>query len=74
MSSPFYSQLRTEKQLGYVVFETPLPLRKAPGLAFVVQSPVADPLTLETHISSFMDEMGEQMLSMTDAQLEKYKT
>ncbi|WP_370278408.1 insulinase family protein [Pontibacterium sp.] len=73
MSSPFYSRLRTEKQLGYVVFETPLPLRKAPGLAFVVQSPVADPLTLETHISSFMDEMGEQMLSMTDAQLDKYK-
>ena len=73
MSSPFYSRLRTEKQLGYVVFETPLPLRKAPGLAFVVQSPVADPLSLEEHITHFMDDMGDQMLAMSDTQLEKYK-
>lgn len=73
MASPFYSRLRTEKQLGYVVFETPLPLRKAPGLAFVVQSPVADPLALEDHILAFMDEMNDQMHAMSSSQLEKYK-
>lgn len=73
LASPFYSRLRTEQQLGYVVFQTPLPLRRAPGMAFVVQSPVADPLTLEQHINQFMSEMREQMVSMDEVELERYK-
>ncbi len=73
MASPFYSSLRTEKQLGYVVFGTPLQLRKAPGMALVVQSPVADPVTLESHIDSFMKEMNDRMVTMSEEQLEQYK-
>ncbi|MBY4677967.1 insulinase family protein [Marinobacterium arenosum] len=73
MASPFYTRLRTEQQLGYVVFQTPIQLRKAPGLAFVVQSPVADPLQLETHIDQFMGEMRDSLLTMNEAELERYK-
>ncbi|WP_315982825.1 hypothetical protein [Aliamphritea spongicola] len=41
MEAPFYTSLRTEQQLGYVVFATPLQMQDVPGLAFVVQSPTA---------------------------------
>lgn len=73
IASPFYTRLRTEQQLGYVVFGTALPLRKAPGLAFVVQSPVADPVTLENRIDSFLQQMGDTLSTMDNATLERFK-
>ncbi len=39
LQAPYFQQLRTEQQLGYVVFATPLPLMDVPGNAFIVQSP-----------------------------------
>ncbi|MFK7733539.1 MAG: insulinase family protein [Pseudomonadales bacterium] len=39
LQAPYFQQLRTEQQLGYVVFATPLPLLDVPGNAFIVQSP-----------------------------------
>ncbi|GGK76376.1 insulinase family protein [Amphritea balenae] len=73
MAAPFYSKLRTEQQLGYVVFETALPLRKAPGLAFVVQSPNTDPLGLEKSIDTFVNQMGKQLTKMDSNQLKRFK-
>ncbi|WP_369601552.1 insulinase family protein [Hahella sp. SMD15-11] len=37
----YYERLRTEKQLGYIVFASPYPVLEVPGLAFIVQSPRA---------------------------------
>lgn len=73
MAAPFYSRLRTEQQLGYVVFETALPLNKAPGLAFVVQSPNTDPIALEQHIDEFIGGMQSTLSQMTEEKLEQYK-
>ena len=73
VKAPFYSQLRTEQQLGYIVFGTALPLRQAPGLAFVVQSPNTDPLGLERHIDTFVEQMGKQLNRMNSQQLNQYK-
>jgi len=39
LQSPFYSSLRTEQQLGYIVFLGSLQLKEVPGSVFVVQSP-----------------------------------
>ncbi len=73
VSSPFYNQLRTEKQLGYIVFGTPLKLGKAPGLAFVVQSPVAEPQELEAHINDFVGNLRVTIDNMSPQQLERFK-
>lgn len=54
VSAPFYNELRTERQLGYVVHAGSSALLDVPGLAFIVQSPVADPGTLETHVQAFL--------------------
>ena len=37
LSSQFYTQLRTEEQLGYVVFSSAMPIIQVPGLVFVVR-------------------------------------
>jgi insulysin len=73
VSSPFYTQLRTEKQLGYIVFGTPLVLGKAPGLAFTVQSPVAEPQQLQGHITEFVTSIGDTLDNLTPQQLERFK-
>jgi len=72
-STPFYHQLRTEKQLGYIVFGTPVVMAKTPGLAFVVQSPVAEPQALESHIREFVETLEQRVESLTPAQLTKLK-
>ncbi len=38
VKSAFFNELRTERQLGYVVAAVPLPLAALPGLAFLVES------------------------------------
>ena len=72
-ASPFYQTLRTEKQLGYIVFGTPLTLGNAPGLAFVVQSPVAEPLALEQHIQAFVEDLGGNIDAISQEHLNQFK-
>jgi secreted Zn-dependent insulinase-like peptidase len=74
LSTPFYSSLRTEQQLGYVVFATALPMRKAPGLAFVIQSPNTNPVGLETQINTFIEHMTGTLKAMNEQQLDSFKS
>lgn len=67
LSAPFYGELRTDKQLGYVVFAGATPLLDVPGLVFVVQSPIADPGTIETHVQAFLHDFRGFVAAM-DAQ------
>lgn len=59
----FYHQLRTEKQLGYIVAAISLPLRTLENTLMVVQSPVADEKKLIAHIDQFLD---QQVNSITE--------
>jgi insulysin len=73
VSAPFYNDLRTEKQLGYVVFAGPSTLLDVPGLMFVVQSPVATPGMLENHIQAFLHDYLDALPQMNSAQFEANK-
>lgn len=73
VSSDFYTQLRTEKQLGYIVFGTPIMMVKTPGLALVVQSPVAEPQILETHIKNFVSDLETTLRNLNPMQLDRLK-
>ncbi|MEX1032038.1 MAG: insulinase family protein [Cellvibrionaceae bacterium] len=52
VEAPFFHQLRTERQLGYVVFVSSLPLKDVPGTVMVVQSPIA---SLDALIGAILD-------------------
>lgn len=59
LRSPFFHQLRTEQQLGYVVFTSALPIADYPGMVLVAQSPKATPLELRTAFDGFLDSVPE---------------
>lgn len=54
LQSPFYTQLRTEKQLGYVVDVVPMPFKTIEGSVFVVQSPANSAEQLMQEINNFL--------------------
>lgn len=54
LQSTFFNELRTEKQLGYIVFLTSMLLKEVPGNMFVVQSPSAPLEVLVQEVQSFV--------------------
>tara|TARA_R110001583_G_scaffold5084_3_gene28055 strand:+ start:2632 stop:5439 length:2808 start_codon:yes stop_codon:yes gene_type:complete len=73
IEAPFYTELRTEKQRGYVVFATPMPIQEHPALALVVQSPSASPDTLLSDIASFFARGAALIEALDSNSLESYR-
>lgn len=73
LASPFFSSLRTEQQLGYVVFAGPRPFEKHPGVIFVVQSPKLDPIGIENRVDQFLLDQRGALAKLTDSDLEQYR-
>jgi insulysin len=61
LQSNFYNELRTEQQLGYIVFVTDMSLKEVPGSAFVVQSPQASVPHIQQSIQNFLATYIEQL-------------
>ena len=54
--SPFFFQeMRTEKQYGYIVGVGYVPINRYPGIAFYIQSPHTDAVTLTQAIDEFIE-------------------
>jgi len=71
--APFYTDLRTEKQLGYIVSAGPSHLLEVPGLVFIVQSPVAAPGVLQGYIQAFLHDFAAALPAMGAAELQAHK-
>jgi insulysin len=68
VSSPFYTQLRTEEQLGYVVFASAMPVIQVPGLLFAVQSPNARPDAIEARMDAFLLSAAKRFADLDPAE------
>jgi len=55
IAAPFYTELRTEKQRGYIVFSSNYPIQERAGLALVVQSPSTPTAQLVTDMEGFLE-------------------
>ena len=73
LETPFYAQLRTEKQLGYAVYTRNLSFEKVPGIAFVIQSPETDPGLLQLHIEKFLRDAPQWLADMSEDEFAKNK-
>ncbi|SJN14212.1 Protease III precursor [Halomonas citrativorans] len=73
LETPFYQQLRTEEQLGYIVNAGYSPLLEAPGIALLVQSPDVDSETVAAHMDAFLADAGEALEQLDDAELDAYR-
>ena len=54
LRAPFFNELRTEKQLGYIVFAGSMSLKEVPASVLVVQSPTAQVAELQQEIGQFL--------------------
>ncbi len=74
LSSPFYSEIRTEKQRGYIVFATPIPLAQVPGFTLITQSHVVGPKTLSNDYQSFLVTYRDTLSEMSAEEFEQHKS
>ena len=65
LKADFYTRLRTEKQLGYIVSSGAYPLIDVPGLFFLIQSPVAGPAVLHSELEGFLSQKMDQLAGIT---------
>jgi secreted Zn-dependent insulinase-like peptidase len=73
LRTPYFNDLRTQQQLGYAVFVTPSVLRRTPGLAFVVQSPVAGAKALVQATETFLANYRPVLANMQESEFNEYK-
>jgi len=71
--APFYSDLRTEKQLGYVVGSSISPMHRVPGLMFYVQSPTMESTGLRSEIDGFLTAFDEKVAALGEEDLQRLK-
>lgn len=70
LGTPYFNDLRTERQLGYVVSAGAWVRVNTPGVFFVVQSPVASPAAVEAATLAFLEAYRERLARMPVAEFE----
>lgn len=73
LSAPYYERLRTEEQLGYIVFATQYPQQTVPGLAFIVQAPQATPEQIYTSSLDFFADFSATLAKMSATEFANYQ-
>lgn len=71
LKTPFFTELRTEQQLGYLVHAYYTRNDVVPGLRFAIQSSSAGPVELEERVDEFVAAFHETLKAMPD---EEYET
>jgi secreted Zn-dependent insulinase-like peptidase len=73
LSERFFNELRTERQLGYVIRANRIQYSKTPGLEFVIQSPSAGPDQLDKQILQFFASYAEKLPKMKAEEFSNYQ-
>lgn len=73
ISSPFYEDIRTTRQLGYIVYATPFEMLETPALGFVVQSPTASQGEIDQAVREFTTGFEETLGNINKERLEREK-
>jgi secreted Zn-dependent insulinase-like peptidase len=73
LGAPFFNELRTERQLGYVAFAQSYPLYRVPGLVFAVQSPVAAPGVLAKEFEDFLQRQAAAAQPLDEASFTRHR-
>jgi len=69
----FFTQLRTNEQLGYVVGSSPYPVDDIPGFGLYVQATATDLVSLKARMDKFRDEFIFQLKAIDPAAIEQFK-
>lgn len=70
LSEPFFNELRTQKQLGYIVMSRPVNTRDVLGAQFMVQSPKRSCEYIVECVNDFLVGMKEKVSQLSDEDFE----
>ena len=73
IQTPFFSDLRSVQQLGYVVFSANVPVGQVPGTMFVIQSPDVPPEKMEVAVVEFLDQFHSWLVDLSSSEFEAYR-
>ncbi len=73
LRTPYFSDLRTDQQLGYVVSAGSRLMNDRNGLIFLVQSPVQGADYLEAATQSFLKKYLQSLVGMAEPEFEQHK-
>ena len=73
LHNPYFSQLRTEQQLGYVVGVSNRAVANRAGISFIVQSPVQGAAYLEQATRTFLDGYLDAWPELGDDEIKRQK-
>ncbi|MBT6503304.1 MAG: hypothetical protein HOK67_25720 [Deltaproteobacteria bacterium] len=73
IEKPFYHQLRTVEQLGYIVWSGYRESGKVDGFVFIIQSNVKEPVYLQSRIEKFIADFGSQLDRFSEDEFSQYK-
>lgn len=73
LNAPYFTELRTQEQLGYVVFARAHSVHDWPGLVVYIQSPSTDPALLQLYSDRFMTRFSQRLRGMTEAEFRGFK-
>jgi secreted Zn-dependent insulinase-like peptidase len=71
ISGAFYEELRTTRQLGYVVYATPFEMLETPAIGLLVQSPEASAKTIDEAVQAFAESYREELKAMSEDALQQ---
>lgn len=69
----YFDDLRTNKQLGYVVYGTDGKIGKTAGMRFMVQSPNSSPKEIMAHNERFFKETEAKLAELSETEFNRYK-
>jgi len=73
VGSPFYEEIRTSRQLGYIVYGTNFEILETPALGLIVQSPEANGATIDAAVTEFARDFAQQLDNLGDSRLNREK-
>ena len=73
LGSRYFTALRTEKQLGYIVHAYALPIARHPGLVCVVQASTAGADEIEALTMAFLDAQRSWFAGLADDEFDEHK-
>jgi len=73
VASPFYEEIRTNRQLGYIVYAMPYEMLETPALGFVVQSPGASASDINSAVEAFSKTFMNTLSDMKPKDLTREK-
>jgi secreted Zn-dependent insulinase-like peptidase len=73
LSAPYFAELRTREQLGYIVLARTYPIDGVPGLILYIQSPSTDPALIQLYSERFLSRYEQELLNMSDSAFNAYK-